>query len=93
LPMPLPLCWLCRNFIGRLEASIPKEAAAAAVSRLCRVLPVAVAGTCQCLAERYTVLVLEAVLEHLGPRLLCPGGLGRCPHCSPWKYFPQTRQA
>lgn len=24
LPMPLPLCWLCRNFIGRLEASIPK---------------------------------------------------------------------
>ncbi|XP_066839644.1 pulmonary surfactant-associated protein B isoform X2 [Anser cygnoides] len=49
----------------------PQEAAAAAVSRLCRVLPVAVAGTCQCLAERYTVLVLEAVLEHLGPRLLC----------------------
>lgn len=38
---------------------------------MCRVLPVAVAGTCQCLAERYTVLVLEAVLEHLGPRLLC----------------------
>ncbi|XP_068518514.1 pulmonary surfactant-associated protein B-like [Anas acuta] len=71
LPVPMPLCWLCRNFISRLEASIPKEAAAAAVSRLCRVLPVAVAGTCQCLAERYTVLVLEAVLGRLGPRLLC----------------------
>lgn len=38
---------------------------------MCRVLPVAVAGTCQCLAERYTVLVLEAVLGRLGPRLLC----------------------
>uniref|UniRef100_A0A8B9R202 Pulmonary surfactant-associated protein B n=1 Tax=Anas platyrhynchos TaxID=8839 RepID=A0A8B9R202_ANAPL len=71
LPVPMPLCWLCRNFISRLEASIPKEAAAAAVSRLCRVLPVVVAGTCQCLAERYTVLVLEAVLGRLGPRLLC----------------------
>lgn len=24
LPVPMPLCWLCRNFISRLEASIPK---------------------------------------------------------------------
>uniref|UniRef100_A0A8C9FR06 Saposin B-type domain-containing protein n=1 Tax=Pavo cristatus TaxID=9049 RepID=A0A8C9FR06_PAVCR len=49
----------------------PQEALAAAVSQLCRALPVAAAGACQCLAERYTALLLEALLGRLAPRLLC----------------------
>ncbi|XP_068776625.1 pulmonary surfactant-associated protein B [Struthio camelus] len=71
LPVPLPLCWLCRTFISRAEAAIPKETLATAAARLCRVLPAAVAGACQCLAERYTVIFLEMLLGKVGPRLLC----------------------
>lgn len=71
LPMPLPLCWLCRTFLARAEAAVPKEAVAGAAAGLCRVLPVVVAGACQCLAQRYAVLGLEWVLGRLGPRLLC----------------------
>ena len=69
--MPLPLCWLCRTFLARAEASVPKEAVAAGAARLCRVLPAVVAGACQCLAQRYAVLALEGVLGRLGPSLLC----------------------
>ncbi|XP_021230396.1 pulmonary surfactant-associated protein B [Numida meleagris] len=71
LPVPLPLCWLCRTFLSRAEAAVPKEAVATAVAQLCRALPVVAAGACQCLAERYTVLVLETVLGRLAPRLVC----------------------
>ncbi|KAM6235108.1 pulmonary surfactant-associated protein B [Porphyrio hochstetteri] len=71
LPMPLPLCWLCRTFLARAEAAVPKEKLAAAAAELCRALPVAVAGACQCLAQRYAALGLEWVLGRLGPRLLC----------------------
>ncbi|XP_063214898.1 pulmonary surfactant-associated protein B isoform X2 [Chroicocephalus ridibundus] len=71
LPMPLPLCWLCRTFLARAEAAVPKEGVAAAAAGLCRVLPAVVAGACQCLAQRYAVLALEAVLGRLGPHLLC----------------------
>uniref|UniRef100_A0A8B9S712 Saposin B-type domain-containing protein n=1 Tax=Apteryx owenii TaxID=8824 RepID=A0A8B9S712_APTOW len=69
MPVPLPLCWLCRTFIARAEATIPKVPTA--VARLCRVLPAAAAGACRCLAERYTILLLDALLGKLGPRLLC----------------------
>ncbi|XP_040550312.1 pulmonary surfactant-associated protein B isoform X4 [Gallus gallus] len=71
LPVPLPLCWLCRTFLARAEAAIPKEAVAAAVAQLCRALPLAVEGACQCLAERYAALALEAALGRMAPRLLC----------------------
>ncbi|CAM9758936.1 unnamed protein product [Bubo scandiacus] len=71
LPVPLPLCWLCRTFLTRAEAAVPKEKVAAAAAGLCRVLPAVVAGACQCLAQRYAVLALEGVLGRLGPRLLC----------------------
>uniref|UniRef100_A0A7M4DUR4 Saposin B-type domain-containing protein n=1 Tax=Crocodylus porosus TaxID=8502 RepID=A0A7M4DUR4_CROPO len=47
------------------------EGIAKALSGLCHLLPGAVAGTCQCLAEKYTVIALEAALGQLGPRLLC----------------------
>uniref|UniRef100_A0A8C3JVL7 Saposin B-type domain-containing protein n=1 Tax=Calidris pygmaea TaxID=425635 RepID=A0A8C3JVL7_9CHAR len=71
LPVPLPLCWLCRTFLTRAEAAVPKEAVAAAAAGLCRALPAVVAGACQCLAQRYAVLALEGVLGRLAPRLLC----------------------
>ncbi|XP_075031142.1 pulmonary surfactant-associated protein B [Calonectris borealis] len=71
LPVPLPLCWLCRTFLARAEATVPKETVATAAAGLCRVLPVAVAGACQCLAQRYAVLALEGLLGRLAPRLLC----------------------
>lgn len=71
LPVPLPLCWLCRTFLARAEATVPKEAVAAAAAGLCRVLPAVVVGACQCLAQRYAVLALEGLLGRLAPRLLC----------------------
>ncbi|XP_069733632.1 pulmonary surfactant-associated protein B [Phaenicophaeus curvirostris] len=71
LPVPLPRCWLCRTFLARAEAAIPKETVATAAAGLCRVLPAVVAGACQCLAQRYAVLALEGLLGRLGPRLLC----------------------
>uniref|UniRef100_A0A8D0FZK1 Saposin B-type domain-containing protein n=1 Tax=Strix occidentalis caurina TaxID=311401 RepID=A0A8D0FZK1_STROC len=71
MPVPLPLCWLCRTFLTRAEAAVPKEKVAAAAAGLCRVLPAVVAGACQCLAQRYAVLALEGALGRLGPRLLC----------------------
>ena len=49
----------------------PQEAVAAAVAQLCRALPLAVEGACQCLAERYAALALEAALGRMAPRLLC----------------------
>uniref|UniRef100_A0A8B9MJU2 Surfactant protein B n=1 Tax=Accipiter nisus TaxID=211598 RepID=A0A8B9MJU2_9AVES len=71
LPIPLPLCWLCRTFLARAEATVPKEAVAEAATKLCRVLPVVVVGACQCLVQRYGVLLVEEVLGRLAPRLLC----------------------
>uniref|UniRef100_A0A8C3V7Z4 Saposin B-type domain-containing protein n=1 Tax=Catharus ustulatus TaxID=91951 RepID=A0A8C3V7Z4_CATUS len=71
LPLPLPLCWLCRSLVARAEAAVPVGAVAAAVAGLCRALPLPVAGACQCLAERYAALAIEGLLGRLGPRLLC----------------------
>ncbi|XP_063276733.1 pulmonary surfactant-associated protein B isoform X2 [Prinia subflava] len=71
LPLPLPLCWLCRTLVARAEAAVPVGSVAAAVAGLCRALPLPVAGACQCLAERYAALALEGLLGRLGPRLLC----------------------
>ncbi|OCT86608.1 pulmonary surfactant-associated protein B [Xenopus laevis] len=71
LPIPKPMCWMCKTFLGRLEAVIPKAAIAKAASQLCLALPAKVAGVCQCLVEKYTVILLDIVLEKLGPQLLC----------------------
>ncbi|KAM4883424.1 pulmonary surfactant-associated protein B [Sylvia borin] len=71
MPMPMPLCWLCRTLVARAEAAVPVGSVAAAVAGLCRALPLPVAGTCQCLAERYAALVLQRLLDRLSPRLLC----------------------
>ncbi|XP_042657333.1 pulmonary surfactant-associated protein B isoform X2 [Tyto alba] len=96
LPVPMPLCWLCRTFLARAEASVPKEKVATVAAGLCRALPVVVAGACQCLAERYAVLALEVVLGRLAPRLLCHLLLscrpedGAAPLSPPWRPLGDT---
>ncbi|XP_057268581.1 pulmonary surfactant-associated protein B [Pezoporus wallicus] len=74
--LPVPRCWLCRSLVARLEAAVPRERVAEAVSALCRALPLAAAGACQCLAQRYAALALERALARLGPALLCRALLG-----------------
>ncbi|XP_027765749.1 pulmonary surfactant-associated protein B, partial [Empidonax traillii] len=71
LPVPLPLCWLCRTFVAQAEAAIPVSRVAAAATGLCRALPLVAVGACQCLAQRYATLLFEGLLGRLGPRLLC----------------------
>ncbi|XP_049713165.1 pulmonary surfactant-associated protein B isoform X2 [Elephas maximus indicus] len=53
-PIPLPLCWLCRTLVNRVQAAIPK-----------------------CLAERYTIILLDALLGRVLPHLVC-GLVLRC---------------
>lgn len=50
---------------------------AVAVSQVCHVVPLVVGGICQCLAERYTVLLLDALLGRVVPQLVC-GLVLRC---------------
>ncbi|KAJ1091797.1 hypothetical protein NDU88_004912 [Pleurodeles waltl] len=69
--IPMPLCWMCRAFIGRLESAIPKAAIAKTASQLCLLLPVKVAGVCQCVVEKYTVIIINFILGKLGPQLIC----------------------
>ncbi|KAG6924743.1 surfactant protein B, partial [Chelydra serpentina] len=71
LPFPLPLCWMCRSFVGRIESTIPKGAIAKSMSQLCRLLPGTIGGMCHCLMEKYTTTVLDLILDKLGPRLIC----------------------
>ncbi|XP_005076151.1 pulmonary surfactant-associated protein B isoform X1 [Mesocricetus auratus] len=77
LPIPLPFCWLCRTLIKRVQAVIPKGVLAVAVAQVCHVVPLVVGGICQCLAERYTVLLLDALLGRVVPQLVC-GLVLRC---------------
>ncbi|CAM2108685.1 unnamed protein product [Caretta caretta] len=85
LPFPLPLCWMCRSFVGRIESTIPKGAIAKSMSQLCHLLPGTIGGTCQGLMEKYTTTVLDLILDKVGPRLIC-GMLLMCAtgeNCSP----------
>ncbi|XP_029793591.1 pulmonary surfactant-associated protein B isoform X2 [Suricata suricatta] len=77
LPIPLPFCWLCRMLIKRIQAVIPKGMLATAVGQVCHIVPLVVGGICQCLAERYTVLLLDALLGRTLPQLVC-GLVLRC---------------
>uniref|UniRef100_A0A670IVC9 Saposin B-type domain-containing protein n=1 Tax=Podarcis muralis TaxID=64176 RepID=A0A670IVC9_PODMU len=67
----LPQCWLCKNLVGRIESSLPKDAIGKSMAQLCRFAPGAAAGMCQCLMEKYTVTIVDAVLGKLGPNLIC----------------------
>ncbi|XP_058135009.1 pulmonary surfactant-associated protein B isoform X2 [Dasypus novemcinctus] len=77
LPIPLPYCWLCRTLLKRVQALIPKGALAVAVAQVCHVVPLVVGGICQCLVERYSVLLLDALLGRTLPQLVC-GLVLRC---------------
>lgn len=70
-PIPTPLCWMCKSFVGKFEAAIPKDAIAKGASQLCLVLPLKLAGVCQCVVEKYTIIILDTILGKLGPQLLC----------------------
>ncbi|XP_059798454.1 pulmonary surfactant-associated protein B isoform X1 [Balaenoptera ricei] len=77
LPIPLPVCWLCRTLIKRIQAVIPKGTLATTVAQVCHVVPLVVGGICQCLAERYVSILLNTLLDHMLPQLVC-GLILRC---------------
>ncbi|XP_026540564.1 pulmonary surfactant-associated protein B isoform X2 [Notechis scutatus] len=94
LPIPLPLCWLCKTFIGKAESVIPKATIGKAMSKLCYVLPGAVAGMCQCLMEKYTVIIVDTLVSKLGPRLIC-GMMLMCAseeNCGPESLVPAAAE-
>ncbi|XP_072005088.1 pulmonary surfactant-associated protein B [Engystomops pustulosus] len=70
-PIPMPLCWMCKSFVGKFEAAIPKQAIAKGAAALCRALPLKIAGVCQCIMEKYTIIILDTILGKLGPKLVC----------------------
>ncbi|XP_068957062.1 pulmonary surfactant-associated protein B [Petaurus breviceps papuanus] len=76
-PIPLPFCWLCRTLLKKVQSVIPKSVLAVAVSQVCHIVPLVVGGICQCLAERYTVILLDAVMSRVLPQLVC-GLVLRC---------------
>uniref|UniRef100_A0A8C0H4N2 Pulmonary surfactant-associated protein B n=1 Tax=Chelonoidis abingdonii TaxID=106734 RepID=A0A8C0H4N2_CHEAB len=95
LPFPLPLCWMCRSFVGRIESTIPKGAIAKSMSQLCHLLPGIIGGRCQSLIEKYTTTLLDLILDKLGPRLIC-GMLLMCgmgENCSPGESWPWPHSA
>lgn len=55
----------------------PQGVLGVAVAQVCHVVPLVVGGICQCLAERYTVILLEALLGRVLPQLVC-GLVLRC---------------
>lgn len=76
-PLPLPICWICRTLIKRIQAVVPKGVLAPAVGQVCHVVPLVAGGICQCLAERYTVILLDVLLGRVLPQLVC-GLVLRC---------------
>ncbi|XP_077325700.1 pulmonary surfactant-associated protein B [Lithobates pipiens] len=70
-PIPKPMCWMCKSFVSKFEAAIPVSAIAKSASALCLALPGKIAGVCQCLIEKYTVIILDTILGKLGPKLVC----------------------
>ncbi|XP_072258991.1 pulmonary surfactant-associated protein B [Pyxicephalus adspersus] len=70
-PIPKPMCMLCKTFISKFEAALPVSLVAKSAAGLCLALPSKIAGVCQCLVEKYTVILLDTLLGKLGPKLVC----------------------
>lgn len=73
-----------RSCQGRSHSALspcprPQGVLAVTVGQVCHVVPLVVGGICQCLAERYTVLLLDALLGRMLPQLVC-GLVLRCSH-------------
>lgn len=70
-----------RSCQGRSQPALspppPQGVLATAVGQVCHVVPLVVGGICQCLAERYTVLLLDVLLGRTLPQLVC-GLVLRC---------------
>ena len=47
------------------------------VAQVCHVVPLLVGGICQCLVERYSVILLDTLLGRMLPQLVC-GVVLRC---------------
>ena len=47
------------------------------VAQVCHVVPLLVGGICQCLVERYSVILLDTLLGRMLPQLVC-GLVLRC---------------
>nr|XP_025724052.1 pulmonary surfactant-associated protein B isoform X1 [Callorhinus ursinus] len=102
LPIPLPYCWLCRTLIKRIQVVMPKGVLAMAMGQVCHVVPLVVGGICQCLAERYTVLLLDALLSRVLPQMVCglvlrcseesPGPVLTAPESLPGEWLPQESE-
>ncbi|XP_014968256.3 pulmonary surfactant-associated protein B isoform X1 [Macaca thibetana thibetana] len=93
-PIPLPYCWLCKALIKRIQAMIPKGVLAVAVAQVCRVVPLVAGGICQCLAERYSVILLDMLLGRMLPQLVC-GLVLRCSmddSTGPGEWLPQDSE-
>ncbi|XP_017711793.1 pulmonary surfactant-associated protein B isoform X6 [Rhinopithecus roxellana] len=93
-PIPLPYCWLCRALIKRIQAMIPKGVLAVAVAQVCHVVPLVAGGICQCLAERYSVILLDMLLGRMLPQLVC-GLVLRCSmddSAGPGEWLPQDSE-
>ena len=77
------------------------------VAQVCHVVPLLVGGICQCLVERYSVILLDTLLGRMLPQLVC-GLVLRCSSedsagpgepaapapdtvCSPSKYLGQRQ--
>ncbi|XP_021553402.1 pulmonary surfactant-associated protein B [Neomonachus schauinslandi] len=98
LPIPLPYCWLCRTLIKQIQVVIPKGVLATAMGQVCHVVPLVVGGICQCLAERYTVLLLDALLGRVLPQMVCglvlrcSNGAGPALESLPGEWLPQESE-
>ncbi|XP_020825197.1 pulmonary surfactant-associated protein B isoform X2 [Phascolarctos cinereus] len=76
-PIPLPFCWICRTLLKKVQSMIPKSVLAVAVAQVCHIVPLVAGGICQCLAERYTVILVDALMSRVLPQLVC-GLILRC---------------
>lgn len=56
---------------------LPQGVLGKAVAQVCHVVPLVVGGICQCLAERYIVILLNMLLDRTLPQLVC-GLVLRC---------------
>lgn len=55
----------------------PQSVLAPVVAQVCHVVPLVAGGICQCLAERYTIILLDVLLGRMLPQLVC-GLVLRC---------------
>nr|XP_020636017.1 pulmonary surfactant-associated protein B-like [Pogona vitticeps] len=78
LLFPCPVCLEGRKAPHSLLPSpsrppllFPQATISKSMSQLCRALPLAATGMCECMMEKYSVILVDMLLEKLGPQLMC----------------------